>query len=120
MKDTTDNNTSVSVIRVSSPTPSLQLELDEQDELERKMAKAHAEDTEDNDEEEDEEDDESEHSGSDEDNEDNFSKKQSKRKEEKVTHVSLTVENFYNPTEAKQLASDILSKFKIHFKTIYK
>lgn len=31
-------------------------------------------------------------------------------KEEKAPHVSVTVENYFSPLEAKKLASDILSK----------
>lgn len=114
VKDATDTNTSVSVIRLSSPTPSLQQELDEQEKLEREMAKAHEEET-DNDED-----------NNDEEKDDGEEDENEKLPVEKVPHVSLTVENFFNPSEAKQLASEILSKccfyifYVLFFNSIYR
>lgn len=166
VNDATETNTSVSVIRMGSPTPSLQAELDEQEELEREMAKTHVND--DNDDvdnvgnekddatdEEDEEDDEEEEDGDDEedDEEDDYvdseegdestdenikkvekvavktrtktavvvptsTKKGGKVEVEKIPNVCLTVENFFNPAEAKKLAADILSKFYFLYKLI--
>lgn len=116
-------NTSVSVIRVGSPTPSLQTELNEQEELENEIRNAElgtdddedaasSEKDEDDDEDDEEHADEQEDDASDEDAE--CKTKQTRRRKtmprQQVPNVSLIVENYFNPAEAKQLASEILSK----------
>ncbi|XP_037045345.1 uncharacterized protein LOC119080875 [Bradysia coprophila] len=83
--DSNKSNTTVSVVRLASPTPSIEEELNEQEELEKEMAKAlYATD------------DESADNG---------------EKEEviKIPNLSVVVEKYYNADEAKQFASEILS-----------
>lgn len=85
MNDSSKSNTTVSVVRLASPTPSIEEELNEQEELEKEMAKGLGLS-----------DDESEEEG---------------EKEEipKIPNVSVVVEKYYNADEAKQLQSEILS-----------
>lgn len=102
VNDATETNTSLSVIRVESPTPSFQQELDEQEELEREMAKEYVD--------EDTENDDGDSDGN--DNETDGEKRINGKKEpvERIPNVCVTVENFYNPDEAKKLATEILSE----------
>lgn len=83
VNDSSKSNTTVSVVRLASPTPSIEEELNEQEELEKEMA-LHASDEE-----------------SAEDGE--------KEDIPKIPNVSVVVEKYYNADEAKQLASEILS-----------
>lgn len=83
--DPDKSNTTVSVIRLASPTASIEEELNEQEELEKEMAKAlYASDDE-----------------SAEDNE--------KDDLPKIPNLSVVVEKYYNVDEAKQFATEILS-----------
>lgn len=86
-KDSSKTNTTVSVVRLASPTPSIEEELNEQEELEKEMARAF-------------------HASDDESVEDGV-------KEEvlKIPNVSVVVEKYYNADEAKQFATEILSMF---------
>lgn len=101
--DATETNTSISVIRVESPTPSFQHELDEQEALEREMAKDYVDEDTEND------DGDTDDDGSQADGEGRINGK--KQPAERMPNVCVTVENFYNPDEAKKLASEILSEF---------
>lgn len=85
MNDSSKSNTTVSVVRLASPTPSIEEELNEQEELEKEMAKGLGLS-----------DDKSEGEGE-------------KEVIPKIPNVSVVVEKYYNVDEAKQLASDILS-----------
>ncbi|KAJ6649708.1 hypothetical protein Bhyg_04947 [Pseudolycoriella hygida] len=87
VNDSGKANTTVSVVRLASPTPSIEAELNEQEELEKEMAKAL-----------------------------NLSGEESDgdaKKEEmpKIPNVNVIVEKYYNADEAKILASEILSMF---------
>lgn len=123
VNDATITNTSISVIRVGSPTPSLQEELNEQEELENEIrnaklgsdeedASSHDTDADEDEAEEDDDEDGDEEEQSDE--EIDFktirSRKPKKTPLKKIPNISLMVENYFNPAEAKQLASDILSE----------
>lgn len=170
VNDAVETNTSISVIRLSSPTPSLQNELDEQDELERQLTRMYADDqadddtpenkaiatgqmngnrskrktdsdadeddddddsdggTSDDDADGDDDDDNSSNSESSDENDESGEDDKSKRRRDnksnkveggrkkphkvpvKVPQVSLTVEEFYSPAEARQLASTILGE----------
>lgn len=103
VNDATETNTSLSIIRVESPTPSFQLELDEQEELEREMAKEYIDEDTENDERDSDDD------GNKTDGEGRVNGK--KEPVERLPNVCVSVENFYNPDEAKKLASEILSEF---------
>lgn len=81
---------------MGSPTPSLELEI-QQEEAER--AQELREDVDDDNEEEDDEE------GDEDDQENTLA-----QVKESIPHVGVTIENFLIPEEAKQLASDILSK----------
>lgn len=89
-----DKKTTVSVIRVESPTPSMESSKDASDrddgEAQDELDKSN---------------DDSEAENSDESNNEQIRKKKSS-----VPRFSLTVENFYNPQQAKQFASEIMSK----------
>lgn len=87
MNDSSKANTTVSVVRLASPTPSVEEELNEQEELEKEMARARAL-----------------HPSDDESVEDG-----EKDDVPKIPNVSVVVEKYYNADEAKQLASEILS-----------
>lgn len=94
----TDKKTTVSVIRVESPTPSMESSKDvfDRDETEEQ-----------NESEKSENDSEDENSG--EESDEQTAKKKNKNKDA-IPRFSLTVENFYNPEQAKQFASEIMSK----------
>lgn len=86
-KDSTKTSTTVSVVRLASPTPSIEQELNEQEELEKELAREF-------------------NASGDESVDDG-------KKEEvvKVPNVNVIVEKYYNAEEAKQFASEILSKY---------
>lgn len=99
------------------------MELNEQEELENEIRNAELGLNDEDDEASnnlDEEDDETDENDDDEDGEDKSdgdadskptkSRKSKKTPQQKIPNVSLMVENYFNPEEAKQLASDILSK----------
>lgn len=89
---TTDKKTTVSVIRVGSPTPSMESSAESSD----------------NDIDEGEEnEDESENSES----EENPDAKTKKKKKNSKPRIALTVESFYNPEEANKFAKEIMCKF---------
>lgn len=108
----TDSKSTVSVIRVGSPTPSMEVDEDEDDgENSTKLSDA----------------DDDDHSNSDgssksssESNEDSDddndsdkhkrSKKKKKKNRNKVRSFGLTVEDFYNPQQAANFATEIMSK----------
>lgn len=105
---------------MGSPTPSLEQELNEQEQLEKEFERAAAIDSENQSESEgSHDDDDGDDAELDDEIQDNDSakkrRKSSRRRkqeqQEKVPNVSLMVENYFNPTEAKQLASEILSIF---------
>lgn len=84
--DSNKSNTTVSVVRLASPTPSIEEELNEQEELEKEMAKAlYATD-------------------------DELADNAEKEEVIKIPNLSVVVEKYYNADEAKQFASEILSK----------
>lgn len=87
--DPDKSNTTVSVVRLASPTPSIEEELNEQEELEKEMAKErYASDNESAEEDE-------------------------KEDLPKIPNVSVVVEKYYNADEAKQFASEILSMLNV-------
>lgn len=99
----TDTKSTVSVIRVGSPTPSMET----YDEDSTKQS---------DDDENDQSNDESRSSGecneeSDQDDDD-IEKKQKHKKKNKIPGIGLTVEDFYNPEQAVQFATEIMSKMK--------
>lgn len=77
----------MSVVRLASPTPSIEEELNEQEELEKELAKTYH--------------------ASDEESADDGEKDDVP----KIPNVSVVVEKYYNADEAKVLASEILSMF---------
>lgn len=85
MNDSTNSNTTVSVVRLSSPTPSIEQELNEQEELEKEMAKGLNM------------------------SEDESEEANEKEEIPKIPNVSVVVEKYYNADDAKLLASEILS-----------
>lgn len=94
----------MSVIRLGSPTPS----------MESDQAQSPESNEDKDDEESDSEDSEnSVDSERDNDSETEADKKRRKKKN-KVPSVSLTVEEFYNPQQAAELAAGIMSKLFVH------
>lgn len=84
--DSNKSNTTVSVVRLASPTPSIEEELNEQEELEKEMAKALYE------------------------TDDELADNGNKEEVIKIPNVSVVVEKYYNADEARLFASEILSK----------
>lgn len=90
----TEKKTTVSVIRVGSPTPSMGSSGDSSDK-------------------EDVDDEENSDNSMSEDEE----KPKSKKRKDAVPRIALTVENFYNPVEANKFAEEIMSK-PTHFSNL--
>lgn len=113
----TDNSQStVSVIRVGSPTPSMESNNENNSDQDKNRH-----------EEESNTEDKSESEGSDECCDNGPETKEAremvkKKKKNKARGVSLTVEEFYNPQQAVELATKIMSKFrmKLHYTPIDK
>lgn len=106
-KDT--QNTSVSIVRVTSPTPSITDEIEhEEQEKKLKMEKEKSENMDD-------------------DIEDVARESDTELDKDDAPHVSLTVENFYPPEEARKFAAELISKdqveiylFEFHIKYKFK
>lgn len=101
----TNTKSTVSVIRVGSPTPSMET-YDEEGSTKQSDG-----------DEDDQSNDESRHSGEfneESDQDDDIEKKQKhkkkKMKKNKIPGIGLTVEDFYNPEQAIQFATEIMSK----------
>lgn len=110
--DAVESKTSVTVLRIGSPTPSLELEIAEEVKAKKEAAAAEhsLSENEDNtgkDDKETNNEDDDDDDGADE--EDSPNQSGSSRKSEDIKHVSVTIENFFMPQEAKQLAVDILN-----------
>lgn len=98
MNANTDKKTTVSVIRVGSPTPSM--ESTSESEVDEKIDKT------------DDDDEESEDESSDDDDDmDDGLKSKKKKKKNSKPRIALTVESFYNPEEANKFAKDIMCKY---------
>lgn len=97
MNANTDKKTTVSVIRVGSPTPSMESSSDTA--------------ADENLEPDENEEEESENDGSeDEENQDGEAQLKKKKKKNSKPRIALTVESFYNPEEANKFAKDIMCK----------
>lgn len=110
----TEKKTTVSVISLGSPTPSMESEKSAQSEADETGENSEAS----NDSEQEESD---ESSGGSEDDESVATKSTSKRKKPKkkknkntIPRISLTVENFFNPEQAVVFAEEIMSELIIY------
>lgn len=112
MNVNTDTKSTVSVIRVSSPTPSMetndengskkQSDVDDDDQSSEKSMNSS----------------ESSEESRDDDECTAKNQKLKKAKKNKIPGIGLTVEDFYNPEQAVQFATEIMSKMKNSFQRI--
>lgn len=115
MNANTDTKSTVSVIRIGSPTPSMETDEDE--------SSTKQSDGDDNSQSEDDESKNSAESSeeSDQDDADSTDKSQKlkkKKKKNKVPGYGLTVEEFYNPEQAVKFATEIMSKINVFHVTL--
>lgn len=108
VNDAEETNTSISVIQVGSPTPSLkQAIIDEEEEETKAKAnnreKSNNDSSNDNNDKENDEDNDSDDERNDSDDNDNTI-----LNKENIPQIGLTVEHFFTPAQAKVLAADIL------------
>lgn len=95
-----EKKSTVSVIRVGSPTPSM--------ESEQQSEKSYL--SENSSEEQTDQDESNESETNSENEEKQNEKRRRKSKKNKIPGVSLTIENFYNPEQAKKFAQEIMRK----------
>lgn len=108
----TDTKSTVSVIRVSSPTPSMEVDEDDDDgENSTKQSDADDDNHSDSDGSSKSSSESDPDSDDDQDSEKhNKSKRKKKKNRNKVRSFGLTVEDFYNPQQAVNFATEIMSK----------